>query len=310
MEHGAQAVEGMTENTAGEPLMQANPISEPALVSEPMADPNEAATAPVTDEPTAAPAKPVRRKPAERRARVGRPAVVRAEPEPAPVTGVQAAEPAVAVQEELPLAPVDMADPVVEPMAPLPGLPNIPSHHQHQQMAEPLPVLAPARSPVLSLVVPESVALMARAMEQARQPLPCTLCTEDGGELVVRLQDCRVIRAQEAGFPAFYRVVWNTHVAEWSDLSDADQLVAMRVLNTVERTLRELLHPTKINLASLGNVVPHLHWHVVARFDWDSHFPAPIWGAPQRKVEPAHNALLEQLMPQVDAVLRQRLMPW
>ncbi|MCD8514932.1 MAG: HIT domain-containing protein, partial [Burkholderiaceae bacterium] len=44
--------------------------------------------------------------------------------------------------------------------------------------------------------------------------------------------------------------------------------------------------PTKVNLASLGNVVPHLHWHVMARYDWDSRFPAPIW-APAQRVAPS-----------------------
>ena len=177
-------------------------------------------------------------------------------------------------------------------------------------------VIEPAAAPVaqsaraLTVVLPEPLALMARAMERAKEPLACPLCGEDGGELVLRLPACRVIRAVEPGFPAFYRVIWNSHVAEWTDLPESDQLGLMRVVNTVERTLRDLLHPTKINLASLGNVVPHLHWHVIARFDWDSHFPAPIWGPAQRKVEPAHTAVLEQLMPQVDEVLRQRLVAW
>jgi diadenosine tetraphosphate (Ap4A) HIT family hydrolase len=105
-------------------------------------------------------------------------------------------------------------------------------------------------------------------------------------------------------------VVWNEHVVEWSDLADADQVEAMRVVNVVERAMREQLHPTKINLAALGNVVPHLHWHVIARFDWDSHFPAPIWGEAQRTLEPGQLSVLEHLMPRVDEVLRQRLLPW
>jgi diadenosine tetraphosphate (Ap4A) HIT family hydrolase len=63
-------------------------------------------------------------------------------------------------------------------------------------------------------------------------------------------------------------------------------------------------------LAALGNVVPHLHWHVIARFDWDSHFPAPIWGTAQRSVEPGQLSVLAHLMPRVDEVLRQRLLPW
>lgn len=138
---------------------------------------------------------------------------------------------------------------------------------------------------------------------------PCPLCAADGGLPVARLPLCRVIRAQESGFPAFYRVVLDAHVAEWSDLPEAGQIELMRVVTTVERVLREQLQPTKINLAALGNVVPHLHWHVVARFDWDSHFPAPIWGQAQRDVEPGQLAVLEHLMPRVDELLRQRLLP-
>ncbi len=59
----------------------------------------------------------------------------------------------------------------------------------------------------------------------------------------------------------------------------------MEAVATVEQCLRDVLMPTKINLAALGNMVPHLHWHVIARFEWDSHFPAPVWSAPQRPVE-------------------------
>lgn len=142
------------------------------------------------------------------------------------------------------------------------------------------------------------------------QQAGCPLCETDGGLLIVRLQTCRVIRAHEPGFPAFYRVVLNAHVSEWSDLPEADQLVLMRVVNVVERVLREVLHPSKINLAALGNVVPHLHWHVIARFDWDSHFPAPIWGQAQRTVEPGQLSVLEHLMPRADQLIRQRLLPW
>jgi diadenosine tetraphosphate (Ap4A) HIT family hydrolase len=57
------------------------------------------------------------------------------------------------------------------------------------------------------------------------------------------------------------------------------------VVCAIEQTLIRVLQPTKINLAALGNMVPHLHWHVIARFDGDSHFPQTIWGAAQRQVE-------------------------
>lgn len=118
---------------------------------------------------------------------------------------------------------------------------------------------------------------------------PCPLCHSDGGRVVWRDHALRIVRVagQEAeDFPGFYRVIWNAHVAEWTDLSDAEQGRCLRALNATERAVREHLRPTKVNLASLGNVVPHLHWHVIARFDWDSRFPAPIW-APAQRVAPS-----------------------
>ncbi|CAN5541439.1 hypothetical protein BH10PSE16_BH10PSE16_05450 [soil metagenome] len=113
----------------------------------------------------------------------------------------------------------------------------------------------------------------------------CPLCEADGGLLVFRNHDLRIIQADEAGFPAFYRVVWNRHVAEFSDLSATERQTCMHAVARVEQVLRSELLPAKINLAALGNMVPHLHWHVIARFEWDSHFPAPVWSAPQRPVD-------------------------
>lgn len=110
----------------------------------------------------------------------------------------------------------------------------------------------------------------------------CPLCESDGGELVFRNPQLRIIQANEPDFPAFYRVVWNRHVAEWSDLLPAERESCMNAVVTVEQILRSELQPCKINLAALGNVVPHLHWHVMARFEWDSHYPAAVWGASRR----------------------------
>lgn len=132
----------------------------------------------------------------------------------------------------------------------------------------------------------------------------CPLCDGDGGLLVARTPQCRVVRVlDEPSHPAFYRVIWNTHVAEFSDLSDTDRHACMEVVTQVERALRALLAPTKVNLASLGNVVPHLHWHVIARFEGDAHFPAPIWAAPRREAAP----VLARPLAEVDAAIAQCL---
>ncbi|WP_310386056.1 HIT family protein [Roseateles sp.] len=119
-------------------------------------------------------------------------------------------------------------------------------------------------------------------------PNACVLCLEAGGHVVAQTPLWRVVRVADANFPAFYRLIWQAHVAEFSQLSEAEARACMAAVTAIERVLIKALSPTKINLATLGNVVPHLHWHVIARFDWDSHFPNPVWGAPLRGLaEPA-----------------------
>lgn len=131
----------------------------------------------------------------------------------------------------------------------------------------------------------------------------CPLCDGPGGVPVFEGTQFRVIRAAEAGFPAFYRVVWADHVAEFSDLAAADRQLCMDAVVQVETLLRAHLHPAKVNLAALGNVVPHLHWHVVARFEWDSHFPAPVWGPARREAPPDRLAAIERLLPALEKEL-------
>ena len=137
----------------------------------------------------------------------------------------------------------------------------------------------------------------------------CPLCETDGGLLIFRHEKFRIIQAHEAGFPAFYRVVWAQHMAEFSDLSSEDRNICMNAVFLVEQILRSELQPLKINLAALGNIVPHLHWHVIARFDWDSHFPAPVWAAPVRPVDGDKIHQLAERCQQVNHLIAQKLRP-
>lgn len=131
----------------------------------------------------------------------------------------------------------------------------------------------------------------------------CELCQHAGGVLVWGRDAWRAIRVADADFPAFYRVVSNPHVAEFSELTEAQRQHCMQLVNVVERVLVERLRPNKINLAALGNMVPHLHWHVIARFEWDSHFPQPIWGTRQRDVQPVPTARLACGLTDLDAAI-------
>ncbi|MFN9490524.1 MAG: HIT family protein [Betaproteobacteria bacterium] len=111
----------------------------------------------------------------------------------------------------------------------------------------------------------------------------CELCRLPGGRPIWRNAQLRVVEVDEPGYPGFCRVIWNSHVAEMSDLGADDRAHCMTVVNAVELALRETLHPAKINLASLGNMVAHLHWHVIPRFLDDPQFPQPLWGPRQRE---------------------------
>jgi diadenosine tetraphosphate (Ap4A) HIT family hydrolase len=140
----------------------------------------------------------------------------------------------------------------------------------------------------------------------------CTLCHGQGGLLIWQGSELRVVRVEDAAFPAYYRVIWQAHVAEFSDLGEVEQALCMRVITSVERCIRDNLKPTKVNLASLGNMVPHLHWHVIARFEWDSHFPQPIWSSAQRDVDIARTSELQTQLTQLDAQIQyglSRLIP-
>jgi diadenosine tetraphosphate (Ap4A) HIT family hydrolase len=145
---------------------------------------------------------------------------------------------------------------------------------------------------------------MADGFAPAEHPVAgCELCHRPGGRLVARLPGWRVIRVDDEAFPAFYRLVRREHASEMSDLEPAEQRRCLAWVVAIEAVLRRELAPAKINLASLGNVVPHLHWHVIARFGWDSHFPQPVWGQRQRSVEDSVLELVRERLPAVDRAL-------
>ena len=113
---------------------------------------------------------------------------------------------------------------------------------------------------------------------------PCPLCQDTAGTLW-RDDFCRVIGVDDGDYPGFCRVILNAHVKEMTDLPEGERLRLMNVVWATEAAVREVLQPDKINLASLGNMVPHLHWHVIPRFADDRHFPEAIW-APARHDRP------------------------
>ena len=114
--------------------------------------------------------------------------------------------------------------------------------------------------------------------------MDCVLCHPQKENVVWKNKELRVIQVDDPLFPGYFRVIWNKHIAEMSDLTDDERQLLEKVLLTVEKVVREQMQPDKINWAQFGNMVPHLHWHIIARYRDDSHFPESIWGLKQREV--------------------------
>jgi diadenosine tetraphosphate (Ap4A) HIT family hydrolase len=110
----------------------------------------------------------------------------------------------------------------------------------------------------------------------------CPLCSALSENVLWRDDMLRVILVDDASYGGYCRVILHRHVQEMTDLASVERARVMNVVFAVEQALRDLLQPDKINLASLGNQVPHLHWHVIPRFVDDAHFPDPIWVAARR----------------------------
>ncbi len=110
----------------------------------------------------------------------------------------------------------------------------------------------------------------------------CPLCRAHGENVLWRDRYCRIILVDDTDHAGFCRVIWNAHVKEMTDLAARARAHLMRVVFVAEQAVRVVMHPDKINLATLGNQVPHLHWHVIPRFTDDASFPDSIWSPPRR----------------------------
>jgi diadenosine tetraphosphate (Ap4A) HIT family hydrolase len=124
----------------------------------------------------------------------------------------------------------------------------------------------------------------------------CVLCKEElkpeEGQLIWRGDDCRVILVNDPDLPGFCRVIWNHHVSEMTDLTSGEREHLMSLVFAVEEAVRYVMHPDKVNIAALGNMVPHIHWHVIPRYQDDVFFPGSVWS--KRVREPHSSKLMER----------------
>ncbi len=79
------------------------------------------------------------------------------------------------------------------------------------------------------------------------------------------------------------KIFTQTPYKEFSQCDMRTRLEIFQCLDIIEKEMLEYFEPEKINIASFGNYVPHVHFHIMARFKEDSFFPEPIWGKKQRE---------------------------
>lgn len=141
--------------------------------------------------------------------------------------------------------------------------------------------------------------------EPATLSNPCPLCDLPDSSLVWQNNELAVIDAQEADYPGFCRVIWRKHQTEMSQLQPDQRQRLMSAVFAVEQVLIDKVQPDKINLASLGNQVAHLHWHVIPRYKNDQHFPDAIWAVAKRQTGSTQPISTQQLREWLQPVLNQ-----
>ena len=90
------------------------------------------------------------------------------------------------------------------------------------------------------------------------------------------------IEVHESEIP-WLKIFTKRKIKEFSEANGEERMVIWQALDIIERTMLAHFKPEKINIAQFGNYLPHLHWHIMARFKDDSFFPEPMWGEKQRE---------------------------
>ena len=110
----------------------------------------------------------------------------------------------------------------------------------------------------------------------------CALCSSQKYPIIWANNLLRIVLINDQNYRGYCRVDLINHVKEMADLDEETRNEFMGVIFQTEKIIKEYLQPDKINLASLGNITPHLHWHIIPRYLSDNHFPDSIWSEKKR----------------------------
>lgn len=111
----------------------------------------------------------------------------------------------------------------------------------------------------------------------------CELCVTSTLPILWQNNHFRVILVNNQNIRGYLRLELIEHVKEIHHLTPAIQSEMYKIMNIIENIVTDVYSPDKINLASLGNKTPHIHWHIIPRFTNDNFFPQSIWSEPIRQ---------------------------
>lgn len=118
---------------------------------------------------------------------------------------------------------------------------------------------------------------------------------------IVDLELCRVLLMNESRYPWFILVPMRDGLRELMELTSDESAIYWGESNVLQSFLRDVFKAEKLNVAALGNMVPQLHMHHIARFQHDAAWPAPVWGKfppepyPAEKIEQLKTQLLQYI---------------
>ena len=117
--------------------------------------------------------------------------------------------------------------------------------------------------------------------------MPCPICTkwqDDPDQRIIELDRTLVSLNRDQFFPGYCFVYTKEHVTELFHLEEAVRNQVMAEVTAVARALYNVFAPDKINYELLGNMAPHMHWHIVPRRSTDPLWPRPHWSEPHQEL--------------------------
>lgn len=141
--------------------------------------------------------------------------------------------------------------------------------------------------------------------------MSCPMCRRWQDEPDLRIAEFKysyVVLNRDQFFPGYSLLFTRKHVTELFHLDRTVRSALMEEVNQVAAALQRAFNPTKMNYELLGNMVPHIHWHLVPRHAGDPLWPRPIWSEPHQERFPAAPVLAETIV-RIQAELAAPLLP-